>query len=119
VAPLTHNHQMPGSAVVPCYWLHCTAQVLQAHSPDASQLGVRGWSIEAALCASPLTHRPVSLAEVEARLAVADPCLWQEYQVGRGGWAVWQELWGASMGTTGGKGLCVRMHFVVAISWGC
>lgn len=68
-----------------CWCTGSTAQVVQTHSPDTSQLGVRGWSIEAALACSPLTHTPVSLADVERRLAVADPPLWQEYQVwGRG-----------------------------------
>jgi hypothetical protein len=67
---------------------HClTLQLLQTHSPDPSQLAVRGWSIESALASSPLTQRPVSLADVERRLAVADPGLWQEYQVGGGGCA--------------------------------
>lgn len=56
-------------------------QVLHTPTVDASQLAVRGWSIEAALSSSPLTHAPVSLADVERRLAVADPALWQDYQV--------------------------------------
>ena len=90
-----HTHpQHSGHAHVHCTLLHVThcysSQVLQSHTPDASQLALRGWSIEAALASSTLSQRPVSLGDVERRLAVADPALWQEYQVcvcvGGGGW---------------------------------
>jgi hypothetical protein len=61
-------------------------QALQQQPAHTSQLAVTGWSIEAALAASPLTCRLVGLADVERRLAVADPGMFLEYQVcGEGG----------------------------------
>jgi hypothetical protein len=64
-------------------------QALQPYSPDASQLALAGTSIEAALSASLAAHgggagAGVTLADVMARLAVADPALLQELRVG--GW---------------------------------
>ena len=47
--------------------------------PDIDSLHVVGSGLEEALWSTSL--RPVSVADVEARLAVADPGLFQTYQV--------------------------------------
>eukprot|EP00775_Hariotina_reticulata_P007579 gene7579-7783_t len=54
-------------------------KALQPHAPGADDLAVSGWSIERVL-ATTLAAAPVNLQQVEARMAVADPALFREYQ---------------------------------------
>lgn len=58
-------------------------QALASAAPEAGALFVSGNSIESQLLSS-LAVRPVGLDQVEARLAVADPALFREYQVSVG-----------------------------------
>jgi hypothetical protein len=57
-------------------------QALAPAAPDAESLIVTGTSLDCADLAASLSVQPVGLAAVEARLAVADPALFKEYQVG-------------------------------------
>jgi hypothetical protein len=50
---------------------------------EVESLHIKGAGLEEALWWTSL--RPVALGEVEARLAVAHPALWQQYTVGEGG----------------------------------
>jgi hypothetical protein len=54
---------------------------LGTSAPDADSLVVTGTSLDCADLAASLAVQPVGLAAVEARLAVADPALFKEYQV--------------------------------------
>ncbi|WIA23775.1 hypothetical protein OEZ85_013460 [Tetradesmus obliquus] len=57
-------------------------KALAPAAPDAEALVVTGSSLDCAGLAASLVLQPVGLAAVEARLAVADPGLFKEYQVG-------------------------------------
>jgi hypothetical protein len=56
-------------------------QALGTSAPDADSLVVTGTSLDCAHLAASLAVQPVGLAAVEARLPVADPALFKEYQV--------------------------------------
>jgi hypothetical protein len=59
-----------------------STQALGISASDADSLVVTGTSLDCADLAASLAVQPVGLAAVEARLAVADPALYREYQVG-------------------------------------
>lgn len=81
----TALHAQPDAAAVPLAWpLLSPPPLLQAlapAAPEAASLVVCGSSLDCASLACSLAVRPVGLADVEARLAVADPGLHREYQV--------------------------------------
>lgn len=69
----------PSTPATPCPNAHSPPQKLVPHSPDLRSLALRGEALESQLYL--LASTPISLAEVESRMAESHPHAFAEYAV--------------------------------------